>query len=151
MDRSIMWERIGAATGIAFVAFLLASFLVIPEAPPALDDPIADIRSFFVDHSSAFQASAYLTGLAGLFFLFFLGSLGTALDRATPGGPERRVVIPAGAIQFADAPPDISTSTRSSGPAASARASVSNAPASPAASGTGCPASMTRTDLVGRA
>jgi hypothetical protein len=101
MDRSIMWERIGAATGIAFVAFLLASFLVIPEAPPALDDPIADIRSFFVDHSSAFQASAYLTGLAGLFFLFFLGSLGTALDRATPGGPERRVVIPAGAIVLA--------------------------------------------------
>jgi hypothetical protein len=34
-----MWERIGAATGIAFVAFLLASFFVIPDTPPALDDP----------------------------------------------------------------------------------------------------------------
>ena len=80
MDRSLMWERAGAASGIAFVAFLLASFVVIPEAPPALNDPIAEIRSFFVDHSSAFQASAYLTGLAGFFFLWFLGSLGAALD-----------------------------------------------------------------------
>jgi hypothetical protein len=101
MDRSIMWERAGAASGIAFVAFLLASFLVIPEAPPALDDPIADIRSFYVDHSSAFQASAYLTGVAGVFFLCFLGSLAAALARAVPEGSARRVVIPAGAIALA--------------------------------------------------
>ena len=74
-----MWERVGAASGIAFVAFLLASFFVIPDAPPALDDPVGEIRSFYVDNSSAFQASAYLTGVAGFFFLCFLGSLGAAL------------------------------------------------------------------------
>ena len=56
----------------------------------------------------------------------------------------------AGAIQFADAPPEISTSTRSSGPAVSASASVSRVAARPAASGTGCPASMTRMSRVGR-
>ena len=96
-----MWERAGAASGIAFVAFLLASFVVIPEAPPALNDPIADIRSYFVDHSSAFQASAYLTGLAGFFFLWFLGSLGAALDRTASGRSARGVVAPAGAIVLA--------------------------------------------------
>jgi hypothetical protein len=101
MDRSIMWERAGAAAGIAFVAFLLASFLVIPEAPPALDDPVADIRSYYVDHSSAFQASAYLTGLAGLFFLCFLGTLGAVLAKATSARSARLVVLPAGAIVLA--------------------------------------------------
>ncbi len=96
-----MWERAGAASGIAFVALLLASFLVIPDAPPALNDPIADIRSFYVDHSSAFQASTYLTGLAGFFFLCFLGSLAAALDGAAPGRSVRLVVVPAGAIVLA--------------------------------------------------
>jgi hypothetical protein len=101
MDRSLMWERVGAATGVAFVAILLASFFVIPDAPPALDDPVADIRSFYVDNSSAFQASAYLTGVAGFFFLCFLGSLGAALARAEPAGSLRLVIFPAGAIVLA--------------------------------------------------
>jgi hypothetical protein len=96
-----MWERAGAAAGIAFVAFLLAAFLLVPEGPPALDDPIADIRSFYVDHSSAFQASTYLTGVAGLFFLVFLGALVTTLRRAEPEGSAPRVVIPAGALALA--------------------------------------------------
>jgi hypothetical protein len=101
MERSTMWERIGAATGIAFVAFLLASFFVIPDTPPALDDPVAEIRSFYVDNSSAFQASVFLTGLAGFFFLCFLGSLGAVLARAEPQRPARLVVFPAGAVVLA--------------------------------------------------
>jgi hypothetical protein len=96
-----MWERAGAAAGIAFVAFLLAAFLLVPEGPPALDDPIADIRSFYVDHSSAFQASTYLTGVAGLFFVVFLGTLATTLRRSEPEGSAARIVIPAGAITLA--------------------------------------------------
>jgi len=80
------WERVGAATGIAFVIFLLASFVVIPEAPPAISDPIGDIKSFYVDHSGNIQASAFLTGLAAFFFLWFLGSLTAALRRAESGG-----------------------------------------------------------------
>jgi hypothetical protein len=95
-----MWERAGAASGIAFVAFLLAAFIIIPDAPPALVDPVADIRSFYVDHSSAIQASTYLTGLAGLFFLLFVSALGGALRQAEPDG-SARVVLPAGAITLA--------------------------------------------------
>jgi len=101
LNRSPMWERIGAATGIAFVVFLLASFLLIPDSPPALDDPAADIRSFYVDNASAFQASAYLTGLAAFFFLGFLGSVGATLAKVEPGGWARFVVFPAGAVTLA--------------------------------------------------
>jgi hypothetical protein len=101
MDRSVMWERAGAAAGIAFVAFLLASFFVIPDTPPALDDPVGEIRSFYVDNSSAFQASVFLTGLAGFFFVCFLGSLATALARTAPGGPAPLIVVFAGAIVLA--------------------------------------------------
>ena len=101
MDRSVTWERIGAAAGIAFVALLLASFFVIPDAPPALDDPIGKIRAYYVDNSSNFQASVFLTGLAGFFFLGFLGALTTTLTRAEPGGWLRHVVVPAGAIVLA--------------------------------------------------
>jgi hypothetical protein len=101
MDRSVMWERAGAASGIAFVAFLLASFFVIPDTPPALDDPVGEIRSFYVDNSSAFQASVFLTGLAGFFFLCFLGSLATVLARTARGGPAPLIVVSAGAIVLA--------------------------------------------------
>lgn len=57
----------------------------------------------------------------------------------------------AGAIQFAEAPPETSTRTRSFAPAASASASMSLVPVSPASLGTGWPASTTRTTLVGHA
>src|SRR5690242_11773539 len=98
MDRSLTWERIGAGAGLAFVALILASFLVIPDAPPALDDPIGKIRAYYVDNASSFQASMFLTGLAGFFFLGFLGTLSTTLSRADPGGWLHRVVFPAGAV-----------------------------------------------------
>ena len=81
MDRSVTWERIGAAAGIAFVALLLASFFVIPDAPPALDDPVGKIRAFYVDNSSAFQASAYLTGLGNNWESFYLEKRSSATRR----------------------------------------------------------------------
>jgi hypothetical protein len=105
MDRAARWERVGAATGIAFVVFMLASFLVIPDGPPALDDPIGKIKSFYVDNSSEWQASAYLTGIAAFFFLWFTGSLQAALQRAeerTEGGVRvARIVGPAAAVTLA--------------------------------------------------
>ena len=102
MNRATRWEQLGAATGIAFVVFLVASFVVIPDAPPALVDPAAKIRSFYVDNSSAWKASAYLTGVAAFFFLWFLGSLRTALEgaeeRATGAVRVARIVTPAAAV-----------------------------------------------------
>jgi hypothetical protein len=105
MERATRWERVGAATGIAFVVFLLASFLVIPDTPPPLDDPIAKIKSFYVDNSSEWQTSAYLTGLAAFFFLWFTGSLRAALERAEERGEGAvrvaRIVSPAAAVTLA--------------------------------------------------
>jgi hypothetical protein len=101
MRRAVMWERAGAASGIAFVAFLLASFFVIPDAPPALDDPVGKIRSFYVDNSSAFQASVFLTGLASVFFLCFLATLSAALTRAEPASAARPAVLGSGAVVLA--------------------------------------------------
>jgi hypothetical protein len=96
------WERVGAATGIAFVIFLIASFVLIPEAPPAVSDPIGDIKSFYVDHSGNLQASAFLTGIAAFFFLWFLGSLTTALRRAEgEGGRLSAIAFGAGVITLA--------------------------------------------------
>ena len=55
----------------------------------------------------------------------------------------------AGAIQFAEPPPDNSTSNRSSAVASAASRSVSSAAFSPASSGTGWPASITLIRRVG--
>jgi hypothetical protein len=106
MDRVVRWERIGAATGFAFVAVLIASFVVIPSSPPALDDPVGDIKTFYVDNASRFQASFYLTGIAAFFLLWFLGSLRAALARAevrSEAGAARvsSIVMPAGAVTLA--------------------------------------------------
>ena len=53
-----------------------------------------------------------------------------------------KVMPSAGAIQLAEAPPDISTSTRSSASAPSASSIARKAASSPAPSGTGWPASI---------
>src|SRR5829696_5170335 len=105
MSRAARWERLGAATGIAFVVVLVASFVVIPDTPPALTDPASEIRSFYADNSSAWQASVYLTGVAAFLFLWFLGSLRSALGEAErhAEGAVRvaRIVMPAGAVALA--------------------------------------------------
>jgi hypothetical protein len=102
MEASARWERVGAATGIVFVVLIVASFVVIPDGPPALDDASSEIRSFYVDNAGNIQASAFLTGLAGFFFLWFLGSVRAALERAE-GPPPRvaRIATAAGATLLA--------------------------------------------------
>jgi hypothetical protein len=105
MMNDATWERVGAATGIAFVVLIVISFLLIPDSPPELDDAIQDIRSFYAGNSSAWQANVYLTGLAAFFFIWFLGSLRSALERAelsaTGGARVARIVSPAGAVAVA--------------------------------------------------
>jgi hypothetical protein len=95
------WERVGALTGVLFVVFLVVSFAIVSDSPPQLDDPVADIRDFYVSNSSSLEASAYLTGIAAFFFLWFLGSLRLTLGRADPGGRLARIVMPAGALMLA--------------------------------------------------
>ena len=80
MSGEMKWERLGAATGILFVALLLVSVFMVP-APPAADASTSSIVTYYGDHRSALLVSAYLSGLAGVAFLWFLGSLVMALRR----------------------------------------------------------------------
>jgi hypothetical protein len=89
------WLRIGGLAGIAFVALnLVGAFL--PGSPPKPDAPIADIRSFYVDHRAALIVGAYLSGLAAFAGLWFVGTLREALRRAEHGGPLGGIVFAGG-------------------------------------------------------
>jgi hypothetical protein len=96
------WERWAAATGIAFVVFLVASAFIVPAAPPKAGDSIAKITSYYAKHRKALLTAGYLGGIATLFFLWFLGSLRSFL-RAAEGGTGRlsAVVFGAGLVTTA--------------------------------------------------
>ena len=68
------WEKIAAATGVAFVVLLLASAFVVP-APPKIDAPIAKIGAFFAKHHSGLVLAGWLGVLAVLFGLWFIGTV----------------------------------------------------------------------------
>jgi hypothetical protein len=82
-DKPRRWE---AATGIAFVVFVLGG-LIMQGNPPKADDSIDEIRSFF-NHRGAILAGDYLIGMGWAFFLWFLGSVRFYL-RAGAGGDDR--------------------------------------------------------------
>jgi hypothetical protein len=74
------WERLGAVSGILFFAAVIASFFT-PDTPDA-DDPTTEIVSSIADDRTAHLVSAYLTGIAALFFLVFVGALWSRLRGA---------------------------------------------------------------------
>jgi hypothetical protein len=90
------WERWAAATGIVFFVLVAVSVLIVPEAPPKADDPIAKITAYFTEHRKALLVSGYLSGLALAFGLWFLGSLRSFL-RAAEGGTGRLSAVAFGA------------------------------------------------------
>jgi hypothetical protein len=63
------WDRLAAATGIAFIVFFLVAFIV--GGQPA-DDDVVD---FFLDNRRRLLTQAYLYGLAMVFLIWFLGSV----------------------------------------------------------------------------
>jgi hypothetical protein len=77
------WERLGAATGIAFV--FLSPLALIIGAGPGADE---DVVPYFVDNRQRELAQTFLAGLGSIFFLWFLGSVWSYL-RAAEGGTGR--------------------------------------------------------------
>ena len=101
MNRAVMWERAGAASGIAFVALLLASFLVIPDAPPALDDPVGRDSQLLRGQLVRLPGERLPHGPGGLLLPLVPGEPRAALAGAKPEQSARLVVFPAGALTLA--------------------------------------------------
>jgi hypothetical protein len=76
------WERLGAVSGVLFVAIVIASFFT-PDTPDA-DDRSAEIVSSVADDRTGLILSAYLGFIATLLFLVFTAALWSRLRAAEP-------------------------------------------------------------------
>ncbi len=83
MDES-RWERFGAASGIAFVALVLASSFVTPT-PPHSDASATRIAEYYADNSGAVLAATVCGVLAIFAFVWFVSHLRHVLNRAEGG------------------------------------------------------------------
>jgi hypothetical protein len=92
-----LWERVAAATGIAFVVLGIIALVIVPQAPQ-LDASAEEVTDYFVDRSGGIQAQTYLFAVAGLFFLWFLGSVRSHLRRAERGTGRLSAIFFAGGI-----------------------------------------------------
>ncbi|MDQ1488935.1 MAG: hypothetical protein QOJ23_1449, partial [Actinomycetota bacterium] len=78
------WERLGAATGIGFVAAMITSVFMAPT-PPHIDASTSEILNYVTSHRTALLTSAVVGALAGVLFLVFLGHLRHVLARSEKG------------------------------------------------------------------
>jgi hypothetical protein len=84
-------------TGLLFVVLTVVSFLVGGE-PPDPDEPIREIRDWWVDNDSANMIGAVIECLAAVSLLFFAASLRRTLRRREDGAGLLSVAAMAGGI-----------------------------------------------------
>jgi hypothetical protein len=94
-------QRIGAYGGIGFVVCaVVAAF--IPGQPPAFDDSVSKIQSYFADRHTALNLSNLLTAVALILVFAFLGALRVRIARAEgEGGYLAQVFYGAGMVTIA--------------------------------------------------
>ena len=92
-----LWDRVAAATGIAFVVLGIIALVVVPQAPQP-DASSSEVAAYYTDNRSGILAQTYLFAVAGIFFLWFLGSLRSHLRRAEGGTGRLSAVAFAGGI-----------------------------------------------------
>jgi hypothetical protein len=91
-------RRVGAASGIVFVAMQLALVAALAGAP-ALDAPTNEIRSYLVHDGGTVLAATTIGAVSVCFFLWFLGTLQTFLRAAEGGsGQLSRIAFGAGLV-----------------------------------------------------
>jgi hypothetical protein len=97
------WHVLAPLTGVAFVAFAVAAFLIGGETPDTNDSP-QKILSFYVDNDNEQMFAGAILAWSTVFLLFFVGVLRTAL-RAAEGAVGRlsAVAMAGGIIQAAGA------------------------------------------------
>jgi hypothetical protein len=120
------WERLGAASGIGFVAAMIVSVFLAPP-PPHIDASTAQILDYITRHRGALLGALVVGALAGALFLVFLGHLRHVLGRSERGaGALSPIVYGAGlttvAIAYRRARPW--TSVRCSAPTPTCGSSV---------------------------
>ena len=77
-------KRWAPLTGAAFVALLVASFILSGSTPDP-DDSAQKVVTFYKDHDTKEIVSAILGAYGTLFFVFFAGVLRGTLRRTEPG------------------------------------------------------------------
>lgn len=94
------WKKVGAATGIVFVALLVATLFTAPspkivlpiDRGPFVTNTTEGIVSYFSDNQDGVLLTAFLVVVAGAAFLWFAGTLLSYL-RTAEGGTGRVSVI----------------------------------------------------------
>lgn len=82
MDRD-SWERIGAATGVVFIALAIVAQFVVPT-PPKLSE-LDEYIAYAQNNRTGLLTQTFLNTLAAVFALWFLGTLRNSLRRAEGG------------------------------------------------------------------
>jgi hypothetical protein len=78
---------VAPATGILFIALLVAGLVIVGETPDATEDSAQEVRDFYVEDDDKVFLGSILSGLGGVFLLFFAGWLRRVLrDAEGPGG-----------------------------------------------------------------
>ena len=72
--RPPVWQRVGAACGVAAVVALVAATLIVPE-PPKAGASTTSILAYYIQHRHLLLFSQWLTGVGTALFLWFVGSL----------------------------------------------------------------------------
>jgi hypothetical protein len=77
------WWRLGGVFGILFIVLFIIGAAFQGEEPPMYDDPVDEIRAFWVDNGSDYLTGDFIIGLAFvLFFLPFVATLSSLLGAA---------------------------------------------------------------------
>ncbi len=80
------WWRLGGAAGIVFVVLFAVGLVAFQFDVPLYDDPIEDIRAYWVDDGQQYLVGNYLIAVGfAFFFLPFIASLRAVLGRAEGG------------------------------------------------------------------
>ena len=69
-----------ALTGVAFIAILIISFVVVGEDPPDADESATKIVEHYTDDKDSIMAGAFLSGVAAVFLVFFANYLRTVFQ-----------------------------------------------------------------------
>lgn len=75
------WERLAAATGIAFVVVTAVALFMAPTPPDPGTAPDV-VATYYTDNGDKLRLQSYLLGIGGIFFLWFLGTLRAFLGAA---------------------------------------------------------------------